>query len=403
MRVLAINCGSSSLKFDVLAEMQSGPSRKDAIGQEWVTVASGLVDRIGKEGRLRLKVGGETRHSEAFAAADIGEATRRALALLRDEGLLEGLGAVGHRVVHGGPVFAGPAVIDDEVVQQIEALSTLAPLHNKPALEAIDSCRRELPDLRHVAVFDTSFYVSLPDHVALYALPRELSEKHRIRRYGFHGLAHRSMLQHYAAQHPDAGDARIVSLQLGSGCSITASRGGTPVETSMGFTPLEGLVMGTRSGDLDPSLPLFIAEHEKLSPHEVESLLNRESGLLGLSGRSADMRDLQQAARDGDEPSKLAIDAFCHRARKYLGAYLAVLGGCEAVIFGGGIGQNDASIRAQICDGMQWAGIDLDEGRNASGLSEGRISSDGAAVEVWVADVDEAAIIAQDVAVLLRA
>jgi acetate kinase len=199
--------------------------------------------------------------------------------------------------------------------------------------------------------------------------------------------------------HPDADGRRLITLQLGNGCSITASRGGVPLETSMGFTPLAGLIMGTRSGDLDPSLPLFIAEHEKLSPAEVESLLNRESGLLGLSGSSSDMRDLEQAAKDGDKGAQLAIDAFCHRVRKYLGAYLAVLGGCDAVVFGGGIGQNSAVVRACICEGMGWAGIELDEGRNATrSLTEARISSDASHVEVWVANVDEASIIAHDVA-----
>lgn len=394
MRILAINCGSSSLKFDVLT---SGQTSRQPTEPAWTRFASGIVDRIGEGGRLRLEVNGDTRRSESYEAPSIAEAVTRALAVLREEGLLEELSAVGHRVVHGGPLFTGPAQIDDEALRQIEALSSLAPLHNKPALEAVHATTAELPELPQVAVFDTSFYANLPEHVAVYALPRKLSEKYQIRRYGFHGLAHRWMIQRYQALHPEAVEPRLITLQLGSGASITASRDGLPVETSMGFTPLEGLVMGTRSGDLDPSLPLFIAEHEGLSPAEVESLLNRESGLLGLSGRSADIRDLQEAAASGDMASKLAIDAFCHRVRKYLGAYLAVLGGCDAVVFGGGIGQHSAEVRAQVCEGFGWAGIELDAGRNAgSGLSEAKVSSDASKVEVWVADVDEASIIAQD-------
>jgi acetate kinase len=395
MRVLAVNCGSSSLKFQVLALGQPG---KRANQQGWSSVASGAIDRIGKDGRLRLEVGGEVRVSEAYEAPDIEDAVRRALQLLRDEGLLQGLSAVGHRVVHGGAAFKDAAIIDDEVLHKIDALSTLAPLHNKPALAAIEACRHALKKLPQVAVFDTSFYADLPEHVALYALPLALSRKHSIRRYGFHGLAHRSMILRDGALHPESDDRRLITLQLGNGCSVTASCGGVPLETSMGFTPLEGLIMGTRSGDLDATLPSFIASHENMAASEVDSLLNLGSGLLGLSGRSADMRDLEQAAKDGDTGSQLAIDAFCHRAKKYLGAYLAVLGGCDAVVFGGGIGQNSALVRARICEGMQWAGIELDGGRNAThGLTEARISSDASAVEVWVADVDEAAIIAHDV------
>jgi acetate kinase len=287
--------------------------------------------------------------------------------------------------------------------REIESLSRLAPLHNEPALKAIQAVSSELKQAPAVAVFDTSFYADLQDHVALYALPGPLSEKYDIRRYGFHGLAHRAMIQRYQQLHPNSGSQRLITLQLGNGCSATASAAGLPVETSMGFTPLEGLIMGTRSGDLDPSIPLFLAEQEQMAPSEVEALLNRRSGLLGLSGRSSDMRDLLQAADQGLAGARLAIDAFCHRIRKYVGAYLAVLGGADAIVFGGGIGQNSPELRAQICKGFAWAGIELDAGRNnALHISEARISADGSPVETWVMDVDEAAVIAHDVQQCLR-
>lgn len=391
MRVLVLNCGSSSLKFDVVAAPATDTGA-------WQVIAHGIVDRFGKGGRVRLEAGREMRVSRAFEADGAAAAARGVLDLLHEVRLLEGLSAVGHRVVHGGASFPGPALIDGRVVAEIESLSRLAPLHNGPALEAIRVAQPRLNRIPHVAVFDTSFYSGLPDHVAEYALPRAVTQRHGIRRYGFHGLAHRAMIEAYRRLTPDLPDPRLITLQLGSGCSATASRGGVPVETSMGFTPLEGLIMGTRSGDLDPALPLFLAREERLTLDEVEELLNRRSGLLGLSGVSNDMRDLEQAAAQGDPGARLAIDAFCHRVRKYVGAYLAVLGGADAVIVGGGIGQHSALVRSGILHGFEWAAIALDEGRNAEPqLTEARISADTSAVAVWVIDVDEASIIAHDV------
>jgi acetate kinase len=398
MRVLAVNCGSSTLKFDVLelAEDSAAPARR---------LAHGLIDRVGGPSVVSFEAESGTATRQARAVPDLAAAVREAVDSLRGAGLMQLVDAVGHRIVHGGARFHEPVLIDDAVLRAIEAVGALAPLHNPPALAALGAARAIVgPELPMVATFDTAFFAGLPAVAATYALPRDLAAKHGLRRYGFHGLAHRYMVERFRSLRPDISLPRLVTFQLGNGCSVTASRDGRPLDTSMGFTPLEGLVMGTRSGDLDPALPLFIAEREGLAPADVESLLNRRSGLLGMSGRSPDMRDLLHAAAAGDERAALAVEVFCYRARKYLGAYLAVLSGADGIVFGGGIGENSAEVRARICDGMAWAGIELDSGRNAAALgAETRVSSDAASVDVWVVAVDEASIIAQDVASCLAA
>jgi acetate kinase len=398
MRVLCVNCGSSTLKFDLL----DVTGTDDAPGR----VASGLVDRIGGEATLSFTVAGGPRLDRKPAAgSDHGQAMRAALSLLEDHGLLAGVDALGHRVVHGGPRFSEPAIIDQTVLEAIDAVSELAPLHNEPALKAIQAAREQLGDATAmVATFDTAFYASLPETASVYAIPRELSEKQSIRRYGFHGLAHRYMVQRFRELRPDVGRPRLVTLQLGNGCSATASIDGRPVDTSMGFTPLEGLIMGTRSGDLDPSLPLYLAEKEHLSTQEVSALLNTRSGLLGLSGSSADMRDLLEASSAGDARSAMAVDTFCYRAKKYVGAYLAALGGADAVVFGGGIGEHSAEVRQRICEGMEWAGLKLVPERNAEASpQEAKITADAATIEAWVIPVDEAAVIGRDTVDCLNA
>jgi len=397
MRLLCVNCGSSTLKFDLLDVLDGG----DEIRRS----ASGLLDRLGDDAMLTFSVVGGASQKKKAALPDHGIAMREVLSLLDDHGLLAGIDALGHRVVHGGPRFHAPVLIDEAVIEAIHAVSELAPLHNEPALKAIQAAHDGLGDAAPmVATFDTAFYAELPEIASVYAIPRELSEKHSIRRYGFHGLAHRYMVQRFRELKPDVTHPRLVTLQLGNGCSATASVDARPIDTSMGFTPLEGLIMGTRSGDIDPSLPLYLSEKEGLSTAEVASLLNTRSGLLGLSGRSHDMRDLLASAKTGDRKSELAIEAFCYRVKKYVGAYLAALGGADAIIFGGGIGEHGAEVRQRICARMEWAGIKLDAGRNvaASGL-EARISDDSSAVGVWAVPVDEAAVIARDVFVCLEA
>jgi acetate kinase len=401
MRLLVINCGSSTLKFQLIE------AEGDAALDRQRRLARGIVDRIGAPASLEFAGEGREPHRETAAVADHDEATRRVLAWLESVGLLaDGLDGVGHRVVHGGDRFLEPTLIDDEVVEAIEALTDLAPLHNAPSLKAIRAARRLLgAGVRMVATFDTAFHRTLPERASRYAISLELADKHRIRRYGFHGLAHRCMTERYAViTGTPLEQAKLVTLQLGNGCSATAIEGGRSVDTSMGFTPLEGLMMGTRSGDVDPSLAGFLARREGVDVEEAETWLNTRSGLLGVSGRFSDMRELLEAEASGDRRAALAVDMFCYRVRKYVGAYLAALGGADAVVFGGGIGENAPLVRARICAGLGWCGLTLDDARNARAIgSEGRISTDDSRVHAHVIPVDEAAVIARDTVRCLRA
>jgi acetate kinase len=395
MRVLAINCGSSSLKFDVLDVRGAG--------LQVARTAWGSVDRIGAEATCALRAG-TTLIERSTPVADHAQAFTVAAAMLQEAGLAVGVEAVGHRVVHGGARFHAPALIDGAVIAAIEAATKLAPLHNGPALAAIEAARAHMGATPMVATFDTAFYAGLPDVAAQYALPQDLRQRLGIRRFGFHGLAHRFMVERFRMLRPDVARPRLVTLQLGNGCSATASLDGRPLDTSMGFTPLEGLIMGTRSGDLDPSLPLFISRQGGLSLDEVETLLNSQSGLLGLSGISNDMRDLLQAEAAGDRGAAQAVESFCYRARKYIGAYLAVLGGADAVVFGGGIGEHSAEVRRRICAGLEWAGLLVDAKANEAGFVEERsFSARGSRIEAWIVPVDEANVIARDVVACLAA
>jgi acetate kinase len=324
-------------------------------------------------------------------------------------------------VVHGGDRFVSPTLIDDSVLQALEELSDLAPLHNPAALQVIRAAREVLgPDMPMVAVFDTAFHSALPEHAATYALPLEMAQRHKIKRYGFHGIAHEYMLTRYAEITGTPIDsATIITLQLGNGCSAAAIRNGRSVDTSMGFTPLEGLVMGTRSGDLDPGIVAYLARKEQVDAEQVERWLNERSGLLGLSGLSSDMRDLLAFAGirdrgagigppadplpaprspipDPNERAELAVEVFCYRVRKYIGAYLAALGGAQAIVFGGGIGEHAPEIRSRICSGIQWCGLRLDPALNARATgAEERISPGDSAIHVYVIPVDESALIAR--------
>jgi acetate kinase len=330
---------------------------------------------------------------------DHGAAVARMAAWLGEQGLREGVGAVGHRVVHGGARFSAPVLIDAEVVAGIEEVSRLAPLHNRPALTAIAAVGDALgPEVPAVATFDTAFHRTMPPAAANYAIDPDLAERHGVRRYGFHGLAHRSMVERCAVARgvaPEALDA--VTLQLGNGCSATAVKAGRSVDTSMGFTPLEGLVMGTRSGDVDPSLAGFLAQREGVAPDEVEGWLNRRSGLLGVSGETGDMGELLRLAAGGHQRAELAIAMFCHRVRRYLAGYLAVVGGGHAVVFGGGIGERGAEVRRRVCEGLEWAGLALDPERNLAAEGDAApIHADGSRLGAYVVRVDEEAVIARD-------
>jgi acetate kinase len=324
---------------------------------------------------------------------DAGGAAPRLRAFLHERGICD-ITTVAHRVVHGGATLIRPCVVDKEVEAEIAQLASLAPLHNPVALEWIRACRDVLGnDVTQVAVFDTAFYAHLPERARRYALPRALCEKHGLRRYGFHGLAHEAMWRRWRVLRPDVADGgRVISLQLGAGCSITAVKHGNPIDTSMGFTPLEGLVMATRSGDVDPGLLAFLQRVEALTPEQMENLLTRDSGLLGMAGED----DMQALLARDDGDAKLAIEVYCYRVRKYIGAYFAALGGVDALLFGGGVGEHAALIRSKILTNLEALGIDLDESVNRTAVgAETRISRDNSRVDVWAIRVDEAQILAR--------
>jgi acetate kinase len=331
----------------------------------------------------------------AQQVADHREAIEISVGLL---GARQEIEAVGHRVVHGGERFSAPVEMDDEIAREIETLNELAPLHNPENLKGYFAARAVLPRARHVAVFDTAFHQTLPPKAYVYGLPDAVWRRHKVRRYGFHGSSHRYVAYRYAEIHGFARSGyKLITCHLGNGCSISAIEGGKSVDTSMGFTPLEGLLMGTRSGDIDPGAVLHLMAKEQLTPAEMDILLNRRSGLYGLSMASNDMRTLLGLVERGHAAARLAVDAFCYRAKKYLGAYTAVLNGCDAVIFTGGIGENAPDIRAGICESLDSLGIRLDSAKNDSAIGvEAGIGAEGARSEVWVIPTDEGLVIARD-------
>lgn len=371
--VLVINSGSSSLKYQVV-DPDSGAAR-----------ATGLVERIGEE---------------SSSVPDHDAALRRAFDALADDGIdlkASGIVAVGHRVVHGGNTFNQPTLLDDAVIGRLGELSELAPLHNPPALKGIEVARKLLPDIAHIAVFDTGFFHDLPPAAATYAIDRDLAQRYQIRRYGFHGTSHRYVSEQAAAfLNRSVGDLKQIVLHLGNGCSASAIAGARPLDTSMGLTPLEGLVMGTRSGDIDPSVVGYLSHTAKMGVDEVESMLNQRSGVLGLSGER-DFRRLRTMIESGDNAAQLAFHVFTHRLRKYIGAYLAVLGHTDVISFTAGIGENDPAVRRDAVAGMEELGIVLDQRRNLGGGQGARqISTDDSPVAVLVVPTNEELAIARD-------
>ncbi|MGD9850454.1 MAG: acetate/propionate family kinase [Nitrospirales bacterium] len=415
MRILVLNSGSSSLKLR-LADYPSGTSGDKA---DPTNTVQGIVTGIGKE--ASLKISAPQHASTTSTRKDIknhGQAVTWIWESLQNfmkqdgkatDGRKISIDAVGVRVVHGGHRFTQSVLIDEPVLAQIEELSPLAPLHNPPCLAGIYQIRALLgPRIPVVAVFDTSFHHTLPAHAYTYAIPGSWTSHHGIRRFGFHGIAHASLAESYARYaHRSLKELRLITFQLGQGCSVTAIKYGRVVETSMGFSPLEGLVMGTRSGDLDPAILHYIAEKDHLSLDDLYNQLNTQSGLFGLSGHSSDMKVLIQEAReDPDSPATLAIRVFTHRAKKYLGAYLAILGGADAVVFGGGIGEHAPDIRAGICDDMEWCGLKLNSKANAEVHAPlpGAIlpiHKETSALEISIAGTDEEAWIARETVRLL--
>ena len=307
---------------------------------------------------------------------------------------------MGHRVVHGGEQFTHSTRVDDGVLRALEALIELAPLHNPHNLRGISAARAVLgPGVQQVAVFDTAFHHSLPESAYIYAIPYQFYRRYRVRRYGFHGTSHRYVAYRYRQLTKRTREAtKIITLHLGNGASACAIAAGESVDTSMGFTPLEGLVMGTRSGDLDPAILDFVSAKEGMGLRDLDLMLNKQSGLLGISGLTADMRELlAEEAEHGDRRARLAIDIFCYRTKKYLGAYLAAMNGADAVIFAGGIGENSPDVRRRICQGLDWLGIEVDDSRNNALVgAEGRIDAKGSRVELWVIPTDEELLIARD-------
>ena len=402
MNVLIINAGSSSLKFQIIA---TDPERIQQGSDE--RLCGGQVERIGGEAIITVQSHSGPRQKLTAPIRDVPAALDYVLRWIASDksGVpeihsLADIHAVGHRVVHGGELFKESAIVNDEVLRGIEDCIDLAPLHNPNNLSGIRAVREIFGEATpQVAVFDTAFHTSIPEHAYLYAVPYHLYRRHRIRRYGFHGTSHRYVAYRYRALNGLTREqTHVITLHLGNGCSAAAIRGGRPVDTSMGMTPLEGLVMGTRSGDLDPAIVNLIASKEGLSTHEVETLLNTQSGLLGVSGLTNDMKVLEEELKEHDDRRvRLAIEVFCYRARKYIGAFLACMGGADAVVFTGGIGEHSPSIRARICANLEWAGLTVDENQNQQTVGrEGRISTDGSKLHAWAIPTDEELLIARD-------
>ena len=402
MNVLVLNAGSSSLKFQLIATdreyIQKGTDER---------ICRGEVERIGGEAIVTMETEKSARQKFTASLADLSAALEYLIRWIASEqsGISQvqsaaDIHAVGHRVVHGGERFTQSAIITEEVLHGIEDCIDLAPLHNPNNVKCIQVARHIFgPKVPQVAVFDTAFHHSLPEKAYLYALPYHLYRRHHIRRYGFHGTSHRYVAYRYRViRNLTREQTHVITLHLGNGCSAAAIRAGYPVDTSMGMTPLEGLVMGTRSGDIDPAIVNLIATKEGLSPNEVEMLLNTQSGLLGISGLTNDMRVLQQELKEHDDRRvRLAIEVFSYRARKYIGAFLACMDGADAVVFTGGIGENSADMRGRICSGMEWAGLKVDKSRNEQAVGkEAQISTDDSTLKAYVIPTDEELLIARD-------
>ncbi len=395
MRILVLNCGSSSIKYQFINT------------DEKVTLAKGIVDRIGMSGAVlshtrydgdTIKIVGEILDHTMGIEYVLGVMLSKNHGVIDDK---DDIDAVGHRVVHGGETFSGSVLITNEVVRVLQDNIELAPLHNPPNIKGIQAVTRLLPGKPQVGVFDTSFHLKMPPKAFLYGIPYELYKKHKIRRYGFHGTSHRFVSQRAAEILGKKFDElKIVTAHLGNGCSMAAVDRGHSVDTTMGFTPLEGLLMGTRSGDLDPSLILYIMGKEGLSLSEAGTLLNKHSGLIGISGESSDMREILTAVKEDHKRSKYAFEIFCYRIKKYLGAYAAAMGGLDAFVFTGGIGENSSEVRKEVCSNLDFLGIKIDDAKNQN--SEEVISVDGGKVAVLKIPTDEELVIALDTSEIVR-
>ncbi|CUU09973.1 acetate kinase [Candidatus Kryptobacter tengchongensis] len=393
MKVLVLNSGSSSIKYQFIET-----STREVL-------AKGQVERIGMDDAVltHIRADGDTvKISAEILDHNIAIEYVIAVLLSKNHGVIKDkseIEAIGHRVVHGGETFSGSVLITDEVIEKIKENIELAPLHNPHNLRGILACKRLLPKTPQVAVFDTAFHQKMPEHAFIYGLPYELYKKYKIRRYGFHGTSHR-----YVSKR--AGEIlgvpfeqmRLITAHLGNGCSMSAVKYGISVDTTMGFTPLEGLLMGTRSGDLDPAVVLYIMSKEGLTMSEINALLNKHSGLLGISGISSDMREIINEMKNGNHRAKLAFEVFCYRVKKYIGAYAAVMGGVDAIVFTAGIGENSPDVRKKVCEGLEFLGIRIDDEKNNSPEKEKIITTDYSKVKVLVIPTNEELVIALDTA-----
>ena len=394
MKILVINCGSSSLKYQLI----------DMEGEK--VLCKGLCERIGLDGRLTHNANGKKivkdipmpTHSEAIAAV---------LAILVDpvDGVIKStdeIDAVGHRVLHGGMEFFDSCIINDEVIAAIEKCIPLGPLHNPANLMGIRACQAVMPKTPQVAVFDTAFHMTMPPKAYRYAIPTEYYENDSIRRYGFHGTSHKYVTKR-AIELMGRKDIKLVNCHLGNGSSLSAVKDGKCQDTSMGLTPLAGVPMGTRSGDIDPAVVQFVMNKYGMSADECLNMLNKKSGVLALSGVSSDFRDIENGAEEGNENCALALDKFAYEVRKYIGSYAAALGGLDCLVFTAGVGENSASMRARICEGLEFLGVKLDPEKNNTRGKEAIISADDSKVTVWVIPTNEELMIAQDTAALVNA
>ena len=394
MKVLVINCGSSSLKF----KLYDLPADNTA-----ALMAEGVVEEIGREKSKSSYR--DTRSPDKIVGDVVARDHTQAVAAMKDmlldaeHGLFKErieVDACGHRVVHGRELFSNSALVTPEVRGAIEECIAIAPLHNPPNLAGIAACEKIFPGLPQVAVFDTAFHQTMPPHVYTYGLPKDQLDRNHVRKYGFHGTSHEYVARRCAElMKKDFAQLKIITCHLGNGSSITAVKHGQSFDTSMGLTPLEGLLMGTRTGDMDPAVVLYIMDKDKLSPQEMNTLLNSKSGVKGVSGISNDMRQIIAKGKEGDARAQLALDMFDYRLVKYIGSYVAAMAGCDAIVFTGGIGENDGAMRARVLEPLRFIGADIDSERNSSPAREKVITRDSSRISVWVVPTNEELMIAR--------
>jgi acetate kinase len=391
VKILVVNCGSSSIKYQLFNM------------EDESVLAKGLLERIGLEGSVlthqpadkeKVVINADVKNHSIGIKLVLDALTDASHGVIKN---MKEIDAIGHRVVHGAEKFADSVLITPAVMDALEECIQMAPLHNPPNILGINACTELMPGVPQVGVFDTAFHQTMPKHAFLYGLPYEAYEKYGLRRYGFHGTSHRYVSQRAAElMREHMTNLRIITCHLGNGASIAAVKHGKSVDTSMGFTPLEGLVMGTRSGAIDPAIIPFLMKKEGMSPEQIDNYLNKKSGVLGLSGISSDFRDIEEAAKGGNERAQLALDIFAYKVRKYVGSYAAAMGGVDAIVFTAGLGENSITMRDKICQGLEFLGTRIDPAKNNVRGKAAEISVDGAKVKIFVIPTNEELVIARD-------